>query len=436
MFTKRTIREYDIEGKRVLLRVDYNLPALEDGAPSDEYRIVQSLDTLRYLLEKNCSIVIMSHRGRPKPGEHLPATSLLSVSQSLSRHLEKDVQFADDCIGAQAQTLAEHLEPGQILMLENVRYYEQDEANDEEFARKLVEVSKAEVFVSDCFGVAHRDQASVTGVAKLLPAISGLLLEREVDTITRVMESPERPLMVVVGGAKISDKIEILERFIEVADIVVVVGALANTFLLAEGHKVGSSLAEPNDISVAQRVIDRAREKSQNQRFTFVIPKDVVVAKDMVNTSPTRIVDISNHSWADIVSYPKKPERQLFEVAEDEKILDIGPFTASYIAGIVTQARTVIWNGTCGVTEVKGLSGAQDPFGHATKIVVQALVGAPGSHDKPFVVVGGGDTVAYVESIHGLREQLGHVSTGGGASLELMSGKQLPGVEVLWNKEG
>jgi phosphoglycerate kinase len=435
MFTKRTIREYDIKEKRVLLRVDYNLPANPDGTPSDEYRIVQSLDTLKYLLEQNCSIVMMSHRGRPKDGVHTPDTSLRTVAEALARHLGQDVQFADDCIGDQARTLSDHLQPGQILMLENVRYYAEDESNDIEFAKKLVEVSKADVFVSDCFGVAHREQASITAVATLLPALSGFLLEREVDTITKVMESPERPLMVVIGGAKISDKIEILKRFIEVADSIAVVGALANTFLLAQGYSVGTSLADPNDVGLAKEIMAMAAEKSKNQRFTFILPKDVVVAKEIINTSQTRIVDLSNHNWSDINSYPKKPDASAFEVAADEKILDVGPFTAAMIAGHIKAMKTVIWNGTCGVTEVKGLSGAQDPFGHGTKILVEALVGDPGAHDKPFTVVGGGDTVSFVESQDGLREQLGHVSTGGGASLELMSGKKLPGVEILWDKE-
>ncbi len=435
MFTKKTIRDYDIEGKKILLRVDYNLPSLDDGTPSDDYRIKQSLDTLRYLIEKNCSIVMCSHRGRPAPGTPTPQTSLRPVAIRLQELLGQEVQFADDCIGEQARTLAAHLESGQILMLENVRYHAGDETNDEAFAKQLVETSGAEVFVSDCFGVAHRNQASVTGVAKLLPALSGFLLEREVDTITKVMEDPERPLMVVVGGAKISEKIEVLNRFIEIADYVAVVGALANTFLLAQGYSVGASLAEPNDIETAKDILSRAHEKATKGHFTFFVPRDVVVAKDMTSDQPTRIVDLSNHNWSDINAYPKKPEAEAFEVASDEKILDIGPFSAAYIAGAMKFAKTVIWNGTCGVTEVKGLSGAQDPFAHGTKILVEAMVGeTAGEQNHPFVVVGGGDTVSFVESQDGLRERLGHVSTGGGASLELMAGKPMPGVDVLWDK--
>jgi 3-phosphoglycerate kinase len=238
----------------------------------------------------------------------------------------------------------------------------------------------------------------------------------------------------VVGGAKISDKIEILKRFIDIADYVAVVGALANTFLLAQGHDVGVSLAEPNDVPLAKEILSSAHEKAKNGRFTFFVPRDVVVAKEIQPDTKTRIVDLSHNTWADIESYPKRPSDEAFTVNDDEKILDIGPFSASYIAGAMKFAKTVIWNGTCGVTEVKGLAGAQDPFAHGTKIIVEAMVGEASQQDHPFVVVGGGDTVSFVESQDGLREQLGHVSTGGGASLDLMAGKELPGVVVLEDK--
>ncbi len=436
MFTKKTVRDIDVTGKKVLLRVDYNVPSNDDGTPSDDYRIRQSLDTIRYLLEKQCSIIIMSHRGRPTPGVPTPQTSLRSVAVRLGELLDIDVQFSDDCVGDRAKALASHLESGQVLMLENVRYHDGDEANDETYAKALVETSGADIFVSDCFGAAHRDQASVTGVARLLPAVAGFLMEREVATITGVMENPDRPLMVVVGGAKISDKIDILNRFIEISDYVAVVGALANTFLLAQGHAVGASLVEPNDVPLAREILAKAEQKAQAGRFTFLVPKDVVVARDMTNDQPTRIVDLSNHNWADITAYPKKPADEAFMVADTEKILDIGPFTASQIAGAMKFAHTLIWNGTCGVTETKGLAGAQDPFAHGTKVIVEAMVGEKaGEQNHPFVVVGGGDTVGFVETQDGLRERLGHVSTGGGASLELMAGREMPGVAVLMDKD-
>jgi phosphoglycerate kinase len=435
MFTKKTVRDYDFgTGKRVLVTVDFNVPVNNDGTVIDDYRIRQTLPTLKYLLEKHCSLVLIGHLGRPTSKDDLK-TSFKHVAERLSDLLGQPVEFATDCIGDEAKKVADRLQPGLVALFENVRYHEGEEANDLEFAHHIVEASGAEVFVQDGFGTAHRKYASYDAITKQgIPAIAGLLLEKEIDTITNVMQSPERPLMVVVGGAKISDKIEILKKFIDIADYVAVVGALANTFLLAEGHSVGTSLAEPNDVPLAKEIMEAAHEKAKNSRFTFFVPRDVVVARDISAQSETRIVDLSHNTWADIESYPKSPKQNAFTVADDEKILDIGPFSASYIAGAMKFAKTVIWNGTCGVTEVKGLSGAQDPFAHGTKILVEAMVGEAGQQDHPFVVVGGGDTVSFVESQDGLREQLGHVSTGGGASLDLMAGKELPGVVVLEDK--
>lgn len=434
MFTKKTIRDIELDNKRVLVTVDFNVPVNDDGTVIDDYRIKQTLPTLKYLLDKNCSLVLIGHLGRPTSKDD-PKTSFRHVAERLSKLLEKDVLFAEDCIGEKAKVVADHLGPGMVALFENVRYHEGEEANDDEFAKQIIEASGAEVFVQDGFGTAHRKYASYDAITRQgLPCVAGLLLEKEVDTITNVMEAPDRPLMVVVGGAKISDKIEILKKFIDIADYVAVVGALANTFLLAQGHGVGASLAEPDDVPLAKEILGHAHEKAKNGRFTFFVPRDVVVAKDISNDTATRIVDLSQNTWADIVSYPKTPPESAFTVGADEKILDIGPFSASYIAGAMKFAKTVIWNGTCGVTEVKGLSGAHDPFAHGTHTLVEAMVGEPGQQDKPFVVVGGGDTVSFVESQDGLRESLGHVSTGGGASLDLMAGKELPGVVVLEDK--
>lgn len=435
MFNKKTIKDFDFaEGKRVLVTVDFNVPVRDDGKVIDDYRIKQTIPTLEYLLEKNCSLVLIGHLGRPKSADD-PKTSFRHVAKRLEELLGCEVLFAEDCVGDKAKSVADLLQPGGVAMFENVRYHDGEESNDSDFAKQIIEASGAEVFVQDGFGTAHRKYASYDAVTHHgLPALSGLLLEKEVDTITKVMESPERPLMVVVGGAKISDKIEILNRFIEIADYVAVVGALANTFLLALGHKVGASLAEPNDVPLANEILAKAHEKSKNSRFTFYVPGDVVVAKDLTPESPTRIVDLSHNTWADITSYPKRPDESLFTVAEDEKILDIGPVSAGHIAGSIKLAHTVIWNGTCGVTETKGLAGAQDPFAHGTKTIVDALTGQNGELDHPYVVVGGGDTVSFVESQEGLRERLGHVSTGGGASLDLMAGKELPGLVVLEDK--
>jgi phosphoglycerate kinase len=248
------------------------------------------------------------------------------------------------------------------------------------------------------------------------------------------MQNPVRPLTVVVGGAKISDKIDFLNNLMNIADCMAVGGAMANTFLLADGFKVGASMVEPDVLDTAREVIERAREAEKTRGFNFLVPVDTVVSTSKDGDKPTRVVDLASHSLSDIQAYPKKPEPSSFEIAEDEMILDVGPISASAIAGVVKMSKTVIWNGTCGVTEVKGIAGASDPFSHGTRIVVDAMIGASSNHqNKPYTLVGGGDTDSYVDK-EGLREDFNHVSTGGGASLELMAGKTLPGVNVLWDK--
>lgn len=430
---KKTIRDIDIDNKRVLVRVDFNVPAREDGAIADDYRIKQALPTIEYLLERNCRIILLSHRGRPEQTkDYDPKTSTKPAAARLGELLGREVQWVADCVGDAVKTLADHLEPGQLLMLENVRYHNEEEENSEDFARAIIESTSADVFVQDGFGVVHRAHSSTDAITRQgRPAVAGLLLEKEVDTISSVMDNPKRPLMVIVGGAKIREKINVLRRFIETADVVVVVGALANTFLLAQGHSVGTSLAEPDDVELAKEIMNKAHERASHGKFSFYTPRDVVVAREINAESPTRIVDLAHNTWADITTYPKRPPLDAFEVGNDEKILDIGPISAAHIAGMVRMVSTLIWNGTCGVTEVKGLSGAADPFAHGTRMIVEAMTAEHGEKDHPFVVVGGGDTVAFVEAEDGLRERLGHVSTGGGASLELMEGKHLPGIEAL-----
>lgn len=269
-------------------------------------------------------------------------------------------------------------------------------------------------------------------VTHYLPSIAGLLLEKEVDTITNAMENPERPLATIVGGAKIADKIDILNRFIDIADVVAVGGAMANTFLLAEGINVGKSLADHDDIPLAKDIIEKAKAKSNNQRFIFYLPQDGVVAQSLDKPTSTRIVDWSAHVIADIESYPKVPPATSSQIDDDEQILDVGPFSGAFIAGALQLSNTVIWNGTLGVTETEPIVGPVGPFSHGTELIIDAMLGQYGH--KPFSIVGGGDTVGYVEE-RKLVDSFGHVSTGGGASLELMSGKTLPGVDCLINKD-
>jgi phosphoglycerate kinase len=424
-FHKKTIKDIDVKGKRVLLRADYNVPLGKDGKITDDYRIKKSLPTIEYLLKQGAKVIICSHMGRPdgKPNREF---SLKSCAKRLAGLLEEDVQFANDCVGPEVEKQVSDMKEGDVLVLENLRFYAQEEANDEAFAKQLAAL--CDVFVQDGFGVVHRAHASTDAITRHVPSVAGLLLEKEVDTITGVMENPKRPLMAVIGGAKISDKIEILNRFIDIADFVAVGGAMANTFLLAEGLAIGKSKAEPADVPLAKQIIKRAREKAQKQQFVFYLPQDGVVATSLDKTAKTRIVDWDAHVIAAVENYPKPAPRRTERVLADELILDIGPFSGAFIAGGMQLANTVIWNGAMGVTETPSLQGPVGPFAHGTETIVDAMLGEYGH--KPFTVLGGGDTVGYIED-RKLTEQFNHVSTGGGASMELMSGKKLPGIEAL-----
>lgn len=425
MFTKKTVRDIDVRGKRVLLRADYNVPIV-DAKITDDYRIQQSLPTLRYLLQQGAAIIICSHLGRPD-GRLSAEFSLFPVAKRLEKLLpDTKVSFVNDCIGDRVQKAAQDLQPGEVLLLENLRFHPEEEANDEQFAKELASV--ADVFVQDGFGVVHRAHASTEAVTHYLPSVAGLLLEREVSTITDVMEAPKRPLMAIVGGAKISDKIDILHKFIDIADFVAIGGAMANTFLEAEGVDVAKSLVDNDELPLAREILEKARQKAQKGTFIFYLPNDGVVANVIDKAAKTRIVDWSAHVVSSIESYPKRPPHEASHVQPDEMILDIGPFSASFIAGGIQLANTVVWNGTMGVTETPAVQGAVGPFSHGSEVVVQAMLGEFGH--KPFTLVGGGDTVAYIQQ-QKLQDAFGHVSTGGGASLELMAGRTLPGVAAL-----
>lgn len=428
MFSKQTIRDIDLDGKTILLRADYNVP-VKDGKITDDYRIKQSLPTLHYLLEHNVKLIICSHLGRPE-GPNDTANSLFPVAKRLKQLLDRPVEFATDCIGEPTQKAVEGLQHGEVLLLENLRYHPEEKANDDNFAQQLA--SLAEIYVNDAFGVDHRADASLDAITHHLPAVAGLLLEKEVNTITEVMQNPEKPLMAIVGGAKIADKLEILHRFIEIADFVAIGGAMANTFLVAKGIDVGDSLYAKADIPLAKELLHKAEQESKKRRFIFSIPFDAVVASEIDNKAKTRIVDFGTQVLADIEHYPGHVPASASQLHGHEKILDIGPFSASFIAGAVQLSNTVVWNGTMGVTEIESLHGPIGPFAHGTQTVIEALLGEMGH--KPFTVVGGGDTVGYVES-RGLTESFGHVSTGGGASLELMGGHKLPGIEALLDKK-
>jgi 3-phosphoglycerate kinase len=427
LFHKKTIKDIDLDGKIVLVRADYNVP-MEDGEITDDYRIKKSLPTLQYLLDRGCKVVIMSHLGRPKNAEDKSCT-LGPAAGRLAELIHRHVEFAHDCIGEESRQKIKNLDHGQILLLENLRYHAGEEANDDNFAKKLAE--GVEVFAQDGFGVVHRAHASTEAITHHLPSVAGLLVENEVSTISGVMEHPDRPLMALIGGAKISDKIDMIKRMIHIADVVAVGGAMANTFLLAEDIKIGKSMAERDEIPLARDILDKARAKAKQGDFVFYVPQDGVVSRKMESNIQTRIVDWGTHTIAEIENYPKRPPHATGVVHADESIYDIGPFSGAFIAGSMQLADTVIWNGSMGVTEVEGLITKEGPFSHGTELVMEAMLGQFGH--RPKTIVGGGDTVGFIED-QGLVDHFYHVSTGGGASMDLMSGKKLPGVEALEDK--
>jgi 3-phosphoglycerate kinase len=432
-FNKKTVKDINLEGKRVLMRADYNVPIQKDVI-SDDYRMKQSAATIEYILgQKGTRLVIISHLGRPK-GPQDKDCSLKPVARHLEHLLGRRVRFVEDCIGGEAKEAAAALGEHEILLMENLRFHPEEEKNDKGFAQALAQASGAQVFVQDGFGVVHRAHASTDAITKVLPSVAGLLLADEVGTISKVIKDPAGPVVSVIGGAKISDKIEVLDKLIEISDCVAVVGAMANNFLAAEGHKVGQSLVEKEAMGTTREVLGRVREAEKRRRFSFMVPVDAVVSKKIDGTAATRVVDLLKDNLADIEAYPRLPKPPAYTIGHDEIILDIGPVSAAKIAGAIKLAGTVIWNGTCGVTETKGIAGAAAPFAHGTRTIVDAMISTTNYHaNKPFSFVGGGDTVSYVEQQR-LTEDFSFVSTGGGASLELISGHKLPGVEALPDK--
>jgi phosphoglycerate kinase len=432
-FNKQTVKDLNLEGKTVLMRADYNVP-VEKGRIVDDYRVKQSLETIRYILKhKGTRLVIMSHLGRPESAED-KQFSLKPVARRLEELLDRKVHFADDCIGEETMQMSSQLDEHGILLLENLRFHKEEEANDSGFAKALAEASRADVFVQDGFGVVHRAHASTDAITKVLPAAAGLLLEKEVSTITRVIQEPARPLVSVIGGVKVSDKIEVLDKLIDISDCVAVVGAMANNFLAAQKIKIGRSKLEKETMDVTYDVLERVAKEEKKRHFSFLIPSDVVVSTKADGTAPTTVVEVTGDNLADIQAYPKLPHRSTYTISGDEMILDIGPLSAAQIAGAIKMAGTVIWNGPCGVTEVKGIAGAADPFSHGTRTIADAMIGPSNRHaGKPFSFAGGGDTASYIEQ-QGLIDDFSFVSTGGGASLELIAGHKLPGVEALPDK--
>jgi len=387
----RTLPDLDAAGKQVFVRADLNVP-LRDGAITDDLRVRSSVPTLRALLDQGASVVVASHLGRPK-GAPDPASSMAAVGTRLQELLGTDVLVASDVVGEDAKAKAEALRPGQVLLLENLRWDPGETTNDDDFAAALAAL--ADVYVDDAFGAAHRAHASISGIPARIPGYAGLLLERELAVLGGLLEDPARPYVAVLGGAKVSDKLTVLENLLERVDAIAVGGAMAFTFLVAEGVDVGSSRVESDQVETVGRIVTAARERG----VEVLLPTDVVVAPEFAEDAPTTNVAVA-------------------EIPSDQMGLDVGPDTAAAYAAAITGAGSVFWNGPMGVFE-------WEPFAAGTRTVADAMAASEG-----FTVVGGGDSAAAIR-LFGLADEVDHVSTGGGASLELLEGKELPGVVAL-----
>jgi phosphoglycerate kinase len=391
-FAKRTVRDVDPSGKKVLVRTDFNVP-LADGAVADDTRIRAALPTIRYLLEHGASVVLCSHLGRPRGPDD--TQSLRPVAQRLGELLSREVPLLPDVIGPAVRRAVVGLRPGELVLLENVRFHQKEEKNDPGFAKELA--SGYDLYVNDAFGAAHRAHASTEGVAKILPAYAGLLLEKELRALGGLLASPQRPFLAIIGGAKVSTKIDVLRALLVHVDALAIGGGMANTFLLAQGRRIGRSLAEPDRVAEARRVLEDAKA----QRKTVLLPEDVVCAPS---------VDEAGASNAKVMPSEAVPE--------DAAIVDVGPHTIEHYAEEIARAKTIFWNGPLGVFEIAA-------FANGTKRVAELLASS-----SAVTVVGGGESVQAVEEL-GLAEKLTHVSTGGGAALELIEGKTLPGVAAI-----
>lgn len=402
-FYKKTMRNVPLDGKVVLVRADYNVPLDAEGVIKDDYRIQCSFPTVKALLERGCTIVLMSHLGRPD-GQRNESMSLRPVADRLAQLLQRHVTFIDDCIGDSVSVAVDHADPGSVILLENLRFHPEEEKNDSEFARHLATDSRAAYFVQDGFGVVHRAHASTSAITQFLPSSAGYLLEKEYMTITGVMESPERPMVAVLGGAKISDKIKVVERFVQISDKVIIGGAMANTFLKYRKYPVGTSLVEDGQDEVLDRIYAAVRDKVGDDAVDdfLILPIDVAVAHS--TNADERRVEVDRR-----------------DVAPDEMILDIGTRSMERIDRELEGVKTVVWNGPLGYTELP-----QFAQGSARLALFLA------THRDVVSVVGGGDTADFV--LHWDAEKgasFTHVSTGGGASLELMAGEPMPGIDAL-----
>lgn len=391
---KKSVRDVEVQGKRVFVRVDFNVP-LENGKITDDTRIRETLPTIKYLVEHGAKVILASHLGRPK-GQVNEDMRLTPAAERLSELLGKPVAKADEAVGEAVKAQIAKMNDGDVLLLENVRFYAGEEKNDPELAKQFAEL--ADLYVNDAFGAAHRAHASTEGIAHHLPAVSGLLMEKELDVLGKALSNPERPFTAIIGGAKVKDKIDVIENLLKLADNIIIGGGLAYTFLKAQGYEIGKSLVDNEKLDLALGFINTAKEKGVN----FLLPVDVVVADNFSNDANTKVVSVQ-------------------EIPADWEGLDIGPETGKLFADTIANSKLVVWNGPMGVFEM-------DSFAKGTKAVGEACAATKG-----YTVIGGGDSAAAVEKFN-LADKMDHISTGGGASLEFMEGKALPGVVALNDK--
>ena len=394
MKVKQTMKDVTLQGKRVFCRVDFNVP-MEDGGITDDTRIRAALPTINYLIEQGAKVILASHMGRPK-GEVKEELRLTQVGEHLAKLLNKPVTKLDESIGEAVEQTVSEMKDGDILLLENVRFHAGEEKNDAELAKAFARL--AEVYVNDAFGAAHRAHATTEGIAKLLPAVSGLLMEKELDVLGKALSNPERPFTAIIGGAKVKDKIGVIDHLLDKVDNILIGGGLSYTFTKAQGHTIGNSLVEEDKIELAQSFIEKAKAKG----VSFYLPVDAVVADEFSKDANTKVVDID-------------------QIPSDWMGLDIGPKTAALYADVIKNSKLIIWNGPMGVFEM-------DVFANGTKGVANAMAGTTG-----YTIIGGGDSAAAVEKFE-VADKMDHISTGGGASLEFMEGKDLPGVSALNDK--
>jgi phosphoglycerate kinase len=392
---KKTVRDIDVAGKRVLVRVDFNVPLDKNGQVADDTRIVEALPTINYLIGQKAKVILVSHLGRPK-GKVDEKYKMDPIAKKLSKLLGRIVIKVDECVGVLPQEAIDLMQGGDVIMLENVRFHQEEEKNDEKFSRQLADL--ADIYVNDAFGTAHRAHASTVGVTEFLPSVAGFLMENEIDILGRLLAHPERPFAAILGGAKVSDKMAVISNLLDIVDTMIIGGGMSNTFLQAQGYNVGKSLLEMDKVELAKSLLVEAKNKG----VKLLLPVDVVVAPGAAPDAQQKTVPVS-------------------QIPAEWMALDIGPETVAQFTEALKTANTIVWNGPMGVFEMA-------PFAKGTEAIMHALAGSKGT-----TIVGGGDSAAAVKKA-GVADKITHISTGGGATLEFLEGKVLPGVAVLMDK--